>query len=289
MLRIRRSDTVAMLIPQVQRGMPTNTFFMDVLSGAKDYFQLVGYNLVVVTFSETGEGAETDLNNLKVLQNHWMDGFLVVPNLKRRDLWGSIAMSKTPFVLLDRLIPGMDCSSVYNNSCNISREAVKLLASCGRRRIAYIGGSVHSITGSDRFTGYDLGMKQAGLERDVSLVKTCDDLTVEEGYRGMEELLKEEVEGVYISNNVLTIGAMECIHHHGVKVPGELGVVAFEDYEWMRITDPPLTTVRQQPYQMGRLGAELLRKIIENPNYKEQIHLESEIVLRQSHGTIQNQ
>jgi DNA-binding LacI/PurR family transcriptional regulator len=57
--------------------MPENTFFMDVLGGAKDHFQLVGYNLVVVTFSETDEGAETDLNNLKVLQNYWVDGSLV--------------------------------------------------------------------------------------------------------------------------------------------------------------------------------------------------------------------
>ena len=49
MLRTQRSNTVAMLIPRVERGMSTNIYFMDVLSGAKDYFQSIGFSLIVAT------------------------------------------------------------------------------------------------------------------------------------------------------------------------------------------------------------------------------------------------
>lgn len=287
MLRTQRSNTIAMLIPRVEQGMSTNIFFMDVLSGAKDYLQSIGYSLIVATYSENDDG--DDMQELQVLKKQWVDGVLEVPNKKKHAHIEKILENGLPLVLLDRSLPELNCSNVYSDSLKVSAEAVELLNRCGRRRVGYIGGSVHFFTGYDRFCGYCRGLEKCGLQLDEKLVATSDKHTVQAGYEGAKKLIENGVDAIYVSNDVQTVGVLEYVQSKGLRIPKDLSVVAFEDYEWMAVTSPPLTTVRQQPYEMGWLGAQLLHKELENPEAaetKEAIRLEARLILRGSHGTI---
>lgn len=284
MLRTRKSDTIAMLIPEVKKQMSTNIFFMDALSGAKDFLQSVGLNLIIATYAEDNADNKNDLKNLKVLQNQWIDGFLVVPNKKKTTLIKNIIKNDNPFVLLDRALPELKCSCVYNDAITVSAKVVKLLTDSGKKRIGYIGGSVNSFTGYDRMKGYKQGLTECGMVFDQSCVATAEKHTVAAGYNGMEKLLKNGVDAVYVANDVQAMGVLKYLQEKNIKVPEQMSVVGYENYEWMEILPKPLTTVCQQPYEMGRLGAEILYKKLEDPEYEEEIVLQPEIILRNTHA-----
>ena len=283
MLRTRKSDTVAMLIPNVRQGMPTNIFFMDVLSGAKDYLQSVGFNLIIDTYSEDDENDEGDLRNLKVLRDQWIDGFLVVPNKKKTAIVKNIMDNNNPCVLLDRAIKELECPCVYNDTIKISREVIEVFYGEGKRRIGYIGGSLSSFTGYDRWTGYKQGLEECGLEYDERLISVSELHTVKNGYNSTEKLMEENVDAIYVSNDVQAIGVLKCLKEKNIKIGEEIAVIGFENYEWMEICSPGLTTVSQKPYEMGKIGAQILHKILENEKYDKKVILNPEIIFRESH------
>lgn len=283
MLRTRKSDTVAMLIPNVRQGMPTNIFFMDVLSGAKDYLQSVGFNLIIATYSEEDESDEGDLRNLKVLRDQWIDGFLVVPNKKKTAIVKNILDNNNPLVLLDRAIKEIECSCVYNDTIKISQDVVDVFYKEGKRRIGYIGGSLESFTGYDRWKGYKYGLQAHEIEYDEKLVSISELHTVANGYDSAKKLIHEHVDAIYVSNDVQAIGVLKYLKESNINVPEEVAVIGFENYEWMEICSPALTTVCQKPYEMGRAGAQILHKMLEDTDYIEKVVLTPEIIFRDSH------
>lgn len=284
MLRTQRSDTFAMLIPEVRKGMPTNIFFMEVLSGAKDYLQSIGMNLIIATYSEDDEDDKKDLQKLKVLQNQWIDGFLLVPNKKKTALIDNLIENGNPFVLLDRAVTELDCSCVYNDTIAISAEVVELLHQSGKKKIGYIGGSRSSFTGYDRLKGYRMGIEKCGLQADESLICTSEKHTVSAGYECTGQLVEQGADAIYVSNDVQAIGVMKYLKEKAIKIPEEVAVVGFENYDWMEISSPPLTTVGQHPYEMGEKGAQILYKKLSEPDYQEKVVLYPEIILRSTHG-----
>ncbi|WP_199537240.1 substrate-binding domain-containing protein, partial [Spongiactinospora gelatinilytica] len=80
------------------------------------------------------------------------------------------------------------------------------------------------------------------------------------GYAAMAALLDEDVrpDAVFAANNLMTVGALECLVDRGRSVPDEVGVVGFDDIPWARLARPSLTTVGQPTYEMGKSAAQLL-------------------------------
>jgi LacI family transcriptional regulator len=94
---------------------------------------------------------------------------------------------------------------------------------------------------------------------DDSLVRHAD-FREQGGQDAMVALLEqpERPDAVFVANNLMTIGAMECLVSGGVNVPGEMGVVGFDDIPWAHLVRPSLTTVAQPTYDMGRTAGLLL-------------------------------
>jgi DNA-binding LacI/PurR family transcriptional regulator len=92
------------------------------------------------------------------------------------------------------------------------------------------------------------------------------DFTPEGGARAMEQLLERspDLDGVFAASDVMASGALRVLRSRGRRVPDDVAVVGFDDMvsvaEW---TDPPLTTIRQDIEEMGRLMAQLLLHALE--------------------------
>ena len=63
---------------------------------------------------------------------------------------------------------------------------------------------------------------------------------------------------MFVANNLMTIGALECLVHHGIEVPREIGVVGFDEIPWADLVRPSLSTVAQPTYEMGKTAGQLL-------------------------------
>lgn len=286
-LKTQRSNTVALVIPSVKPGRSTNFFFMNVLSGARDALAEQGYDLIVSTYAE--EAAPDDEQaEMAVLQKQWLDGLLLVPGRRDSRAARLVQESGVPFVLVDRTVTDGGGQAlwpcVHSDNYSATGKAIELFHSCGKRRIGYIGGMLEYSTGADRFAGYRDALDRLSLPFDPSIALCDVEYSLDSAARAAEILLDGRVDAIFTSNNVLTMGVLRLLGERGVSIPGQVGVIGYEDYEWMEIFSPPITTVRQQSYAMGAIGAEMLLELIATGTIaKPRQVLEAPLVIRSSH------
>ena len=128
-------------------------------------------------------------------------------------------------------------------------------------------------------------MKQLGRDIDPMMVKNGLKFTLTDGYLATDELINYGVDAIFAANSVLTLGMLKKIKELKKRIPQEVALIGFDDYEWAEIIEPPLTSVTQDAYQMGYLGSEVLLKIIEERQEVSKIIIvPTKIVIRGSHG-----
>jgi len=81
---------------------------------------------------------------------------------------------------------------------------------------------------------------------------------VESGYRAGNLLLSHRPDGIYVANFLMTVGLLKAAEEMGLRCPQDFGLVSFDDYPWLGIFHPKLTTVELPKYQLGQEAVELL-------------------------------
>ncbi|MFG2225899.1 LacI family DNA-binding transcriptional regulator [Streptomyces sp. NPDC048644] len=138
-----------------------------------------------------------------------------------------------------------------------ARQAVRHLVERGRRRIAVITGPLDQTSAIDRLHGYRDVLAPAGL--DPRLIADGA-FTAQGGEGAMARLLDAvpDLDAVFASSDLMAHGALRTLRARGRRVPDDVAVVGYDDLEPAAWADPPLTTVRQDVEEMGRLMAGLL-------------------------------
>jgi DNA-binding LacI/PurR family transcriptional regulator len=160
--------------------------------------------------------------------------------------------------------------------------AVRHLLTRGHRRIATITGDLGQGAMADRFAGYRDALAEAGVETDDALVAYGDG-TREGGRVRMAELLRRArpLDAVFIASEIMTAGALDTLDHQGVRVPGDLAVVGFDDGELAHARG--VTVVSQPVDELGAAAAELmLRVIAEGADAVESLVLPTRLLVRTS-------
>jgi LacI family transcriptional regulator len=132
--------------------------------------------------------------------------------------------------------------------------------------------------------GYLRAFAAAGRLVDESLVRYSD-FREQGGHDAMGALLDsgEVPSAVFVANNLMTVGVMECLVERGVGVPGDVGVVGFDEIPWADLVRPSITTVAQPTYDEGRQAAQLLVQRLSDPEAEPTtVVLESTLNVRES-------
>ncbi|MGN6751859.1 MAG: LacI family DNA-binding transcriptional regulator, partial [Intrasporangium sp.] len=129
-----------------------------------------------------------------------------------------------------------------------------------------VTGPLDMRAGRDRYLGYRSALVEAGCEVSEALV-AHGDFSHASGSRAMAELLAREpqLDGVFCANDPMAAAALPVLRAAGRRVPEDVCVVGFDDAPLALTTQPPLTTVRQDPEAMGRAMVELLLVQLEHP------------------------
>lgn len=283
MLRTQRSNTIAVVLPGEETNRNASYYYMDVIAGIRKKLKETDYDLIVSNYGEESIG-ERSLRGLQVFRKQWVDGIIVVPSSRNPNQLVALKEMGVPFVLIDRRVDAEDYSSVDSNNEKGAYEAVKLLAESGKKRIGFIGGALTISTGTNRYQGYKRAMEELGLGYNEDLVVFAKHFGIAEGSSYVSELLEKGIDGLFVSDNVLTMGVVVELNKRGIKIPEELGIIGFDDFDWMDMITPPLTTVKQQSYQMGYIAAEMIMRKLAGIDINERIVLDTSIVIRSSHG-----
>ncbi|MGW9429851.1 LacI family DNA-binding transcriptional regulator [Streptomyces decoyicus] len=142
-----------------------------------------------------------------------------------------------------------------------ARQAVRHLLGRGRRRIAVITGPLDQSSAVDRLDGY---REALGTAPDPRLIADGG-FTARGGERAMAELLDAapDLDAVFACSDLMANGALRTLRARGRRVPDDVAVVGYDDLEPAAWADPPLTTVRQDVEEMGRLMARLLLRLLD--------------------------
>lgn len=287
MLRTQRSNAIALIIPNGETNPNASYFYMDVIMGVRRKMVEVGCELIVSTYDMHGRG-DKGIGALQVLRNQWIDGVILVPSAES-DKQISVLTDELdlPFVLLDRRASKYEYSCVDSDNEGGAQDAVHLLASCGRRRIGYIGGGLGTSTGRQRLSGYKRALEEIGHTVDDSLIQLHGTFSIEQGMQAAEKLVENGADAIFAADNTMMMGAIRYLNERAITIPDQVAVIGFDDFDWMEITNPPITTIRQQATQMGYIAAEMLLRKLNGMDSNEKIVLSTRLVMRRSHGTPQ--
>jgi LacI family transcriptional regulator, galactose operon repressor len=247
----QKTLTIGMIVPDI-----ANPFFPMVVRGAEDAAQKRGYNLLLCNSDDLQQKEE---NALELLLSKRVDGILLTKAVSdiSPPLRQMIREIKIPIVLVMRTFPKMSKDAILTDDYRGAYEAVCHLARIGRKRIGMMGGPMKVSNGKARWQGFHDALKANQLDYDPELVMEGD-YRMESGYRGGHLLLSRRPDALYVANYMMTVGLLKAAEEMGLRCPDDFGLVSFDDYPWLGIFHPKLTTVELPKYQLGQEAADLL-------------------------------
>ncbi|HEY0790346.1 MAG TPA: LacI family DNA-binding transcriptional regulator [Chthoniobacterales bacterium] len=259
-LRARRSQTVGVVIPTI-----TNPFFPEFVRGAEDAAHRNGYSLFLCN---SDEDCAKEIQYLQLLRRHRAAGFLVVSvseNAEADRLLAELAAAKTPVVTMGPRRAHPDVVAVEIDDAEIARLATAHLAGLGHRRIAFITPPPSKGICAARITGYGQALKEARITRRY-LVEGGFGFV--DGIHGAQTLMAslKPPTAIVAANDLAAIGAISALKRLRFRVPGDVSVVGIDDIQMAAFIDPPLTTVAQPVYEMGRQAMEAILARVADPS-----------------------
>lgn len=277
-LRIQESRIIGLLISDI-----ANPFFSSVVRGIENELAANDYNILLCN---TDSSVEKEREYLEGLIGKRIDGLVVSSAGNTGDYFRSLERTGVPIVFLNRCPEFMNCDVIMTNNTSGAYSATEHLIRHGYSKIAIINGPTSISTGKDRLTGYRRALEDYGMDEQESLVKTGQ-FDYQSGYEKMKELLEQDYkpDAVFISNNSMTLGGYKYIKEKGIRIPEQLAVIVYDDPEWAELVDPPITSVRQQTYELGVQAAKLIMASIKDKKTKRDImYMDTSLIIRESCG-----
>jgi DNA-binding LacI/PurR family transcriptional regulator len=270
------SNLLGVLIPDIQ-----NPFYVEVLRGIEDVAYENKYALIMCNFAQD---QRKEMFYLDILQSESIDGLIAAPTNEHDQKVINLVRKGLPIVCVDRGLSGVDVDVVLVENRVGAFSAVDHLVKSGYKRIAYISGLPQIPSSQQREQGYLDALVANGLPIDRNLIKYGDSRH-ESGVKLCEELLSlpDPPNAIFAGNNLVTLGALETIHKKGLKIPGQVAIIGFDDMYWSISLNPPLTAVRQPAYEIGKRAAEQLILRIKDPKRSTvSVILKTELMIRSS-------
>ena len=211
--------------------------------------------------------AETDADRARVissLRNGNADGALVVSTRGDDPMPGLLVEAGLPAVVFAR--PGRPIPLSFVDVANRdgARLAAEHLVARGCRHVAAISGPLDVPSAQDRLSGFQDAMARHGQ----AFVPTVDgNFTYPSGVAAMTSLLDRyaDLDGVFASNDLMALGAIEALQASGRRVPEDVRVIGFDDSSLGALARPALTSVRQPIEEMAAEMARILLDTIADP------------------------
>lgn len=281
--RQNRSFMIALMISDI-----SNPFFTSLVRGVEDVVKEGGLNLLLCN---TDEDPDKERSYVEVLIGNRIDGVIMAPTGKAQESVEAFGRHGIPVVFIDRHLPGIKVDAVLLDNVSGAYQATAHLLRLGHRRVGIITGLETVSTSQEREEGYRRALADFGITPDERLIARGNS-RIEGGIRQTQALLSLPPDvrptALFTSNNLLTIGAMRALREAGVKVPHEMAVVGFDEFESTPIIDPPLTVVAQPTYEIGMRAAKRLfkhlRGEVRSDNRPVVVRLKPQLIVRESCG-----
>ncbi len=275
-LRRRNTKLVGVVISDIQ-----NPYFSTLVEGIESVLLENGYLLLLGNSSENPEREHQHLNTF--LSEH-VSGVIFTSTGDDISHYKKFRTAGIPLVAADRKLTNLDVDFIQLANDEAAFKAVNHFLVEGHRRIGLIAGPSNLSTGSERCAGYQRAILSAGLPVDQKLIQ-IGNFRQDGGYQSMGALLDlpDPPSAVLVSNNLMTLGALQMIHERDLNIPDQISLIGFDDMAWAPSLRPPLTVIAQPVYEMGITAARLLLARIKEPEGPfQRVTFEAKLIVRAS-------
>lgn len=280
-LVLKKTNTIGVIMSEMKSSDGKDGFAFEVLCGINDRAGELDYDIILFS---TNPNKQRKKSYSDLCRERNVDG-AILQGLRMNDVYLNevVNQSRFPCVLIDIPLEGERVGHVTSDNVNGSREAVRHLVKLGHRKIALINGYLEAAVSHERLSGYILGLQEAGISYDPSLI-VDGRFTEAGGMEAMARLLERhpDITAVTCSSDLMALGAMRLMEQLGRAVPDDVAVIGYDDISIASYCSPSLTSVRQDKYQLGYQAAQLLIDMLEGREVHHKVMLPNKLIVRDS-------
>jgi LacI family transcriptional regulator, galactose operon repressor len=275
-----RSYLVGLVVPTL-----LHPFFAEIAKSISDALKERGYSLIVSSSDEDPDLEEQEIDQLLARR---LDALIIASCRSTVELFFRIEKQKTPYVLIDRNLPGLSANFVGVDDEAVGMLATRHLIDVGCRKIAHIRGPETS-PGIRRVEGYKRALTQSGIKiiDDYIIREPKGDVeTRQRGAEAMRQLLnlKPRPDGVFCFNDPMAMGAMNYALGQGVSIPEDIALIGCGNLHYDDALSVPLSSINQHSRRIGQEAGRIALGILNSKvsSKPESVILQPELVVRRS-------
>ncbi|MED1787526.1 LacI family DNA-binding transcriptional regulator [Brevibacillus laterosporus] len=264
-LASKSSQTIGLVMPDSTDRIFQNPFFPEVIRGISKIAHSREYAICM----STGE-TEAELYDgvVRMVQGGRVDGLILLYSKINDRVTNYLKERNFPFVMVGKPHIDMDAiNHVDNDNYSAAKEITEYLIQKGHERIAFVGGSPDMVVTIDRLEGYKQAITQASLTlHDEYIVR--EKVLREGGEEAAIELmnLPNRPTALIVTDDMMALGILRVLNEIGVQVPQDVSLISFNNALITEISQPPLTSVDIQIFQLGYQAGKCLIEKLEQPN-----------------------
>lgn len=279
-LQTQKTKTIGVIVPEIKQP-----FFAAVINGIEALAFEEGFTIIVC---QSNESYQREVVYTRLLTSHRVAGLLVSlsKETQKLDHFKLLLRRDIPIVFFDRVSNEIEADKVVVDDYQGAFDLVTHLIESGYQRIAHLAGPESLSICRFRLKGYVNAHRQKSMPIDDNLIVSAG-LDDSDGAAGFETLwqLSKLPDAIFAVNDPVAIGAFMAIKTRGLKIPEDVALAGFSNTGVSSLLDPPLTTVEQPSYDIGRTAATLLMAQINGNKkaYMPQLKiLKTQLIVRES-------
>lgn len=261
-LVLGRTETVGVVVSELPRGdAAASPFMFQVLAGLSHEAGALQFDLVLFG---TSPRAQAQIPYRQLCRKRGVDGAVLMGVRLDDPYTYQVVETDIPTVVIDVPVVGPRTGYVTSDNVAGAALAVRHLAELGHRHVGFINGHDSAHVSRARFAGYRAEAEAVGIRWRPEWVWEGD-FSERSGYEGCRALLTRcpQMTAVFCASDLMAVGAMAAIRDLGRRVGRDVSVVGFDNMPFARLVTPGLTTVHQDPFEMGRAAIRVLVELMQ--------------------------
>ncbi|WP_101842198.1 LacI family DNA-binding transcriptional regulator [Halobacillus sp. Marseille-P3879] len=250
-LKQKSTKTIGVIVANI-----LHTFSTEVSRAIEDVCHLQDFHTIICNADDDPAKEKKYIEMLRAKQ---VDGLIIFPTGNNRELYKRMLDEKYPVVFLDRSVADIPVSSVMLENEKASELAVHHFYEKGHKLIAMITSSIAESVSPrvERMKGFKKALQSLGLTEREEYVKSVEP---DEVRRSLHEMWQnsEPPEAILAGNDRVLKEILTFVKEKNLSIPGDLSIIGVDDVPYADFYNPPLTTVAQPTFEMGKTAAEVL-------------------------------
>jgi DNA-binding LacI/PurR family transcriptional regulator len=195
-------------------------------------------------------------------------GLILASGVVGHDFIRGLQAADLPFVVAGSHVRPLCANCVMADYAGGAVQAVDHLIARGRRRIGLVNGPSTTTSSEEKHRGFRLALSLHDMLATPLQTVVCEEFSSECGYAQTLQLLSRmpDLDAIVYASDGIAMGGLRALRESGRRVPNDVAITGFYDYELARFTDPPLTTVHTDLQAMGAIAARRLCMMLDEPD-----------------------